>query len=71
MSKFLQIVIQEKSLNKDYRAFCVCLDHGGLKWELRGYGSTPSLATTDVYSKYLDQDYWYMSGDCLGMMDDE
>jgi len=62
MSKFIQIIIQEKSSNEDYRSFCICEDDDGHNWELRGYGSSVEAAAKDAIDKYNDEDWWHLYG---------
>ena len=65
MSKFIQIIIQEKSANEDYRSFCICEDDEGNKWELRGYGSSVEESAKDAYIKFNDVDWWHLYGEII------
>lgn len=53
MIHFLQITLQAKSINEDWRAFLDWADSDTMQvYQLRGYGSTPSEAANDAWTKY-------------------
>lgn len=60
MTHFLCITIQQKS-GDDWRAF---LDWASsktmLRYQLRGYGSTPGEAADDAWAKYNDDRDFYV-----------
>lgn len=60
MIHFLEIVVREKG-EDDYRAFLDWADDSCMKrYQLRGYGKTPSFAVDDAFQKYnsADRDFY-------------
>lgn len=57
---FLNITIQEKGINEDYRAFLDWADRDTMtRFQLRGYGSTPGQAADDAWKKFNeDRDFY-------------
>lgn len=57
--KFIQLTIQEKIGNDDYRGFLICEDTTGQRWELRGYGRNPVEVVADIMEKFTDNvEHW-------------
>jgi hypothetical protein len=62
---FLQIRLEEKSRDEDWRAF---LDFASREtmvvYTLRGYGSSPGEAATDAWNTFIDPEerFWEISG---------
>lgn len=53
MIHFLKITLQAKDIAGDWRAFLDWADSETMKaYQLRGYGSTPSSAADDAWTKY-------------------
>ena len=52
MRELIEIIVAPKNEKNDWRSFVHCLNSRGEKWEIRGYGTTPTEATRSAIERF-------------------